>query len=186
MLHPTPNSHETTLFQVHVPKTPWSTEIVIGTPLKAKLLAYLSNSLPAAQSGYAFACRTRRFALHCFSRFFHSPCPLGTAIMIPATCTELGSIRTCSGQAWITNIGSNRTHGDTRLEENIYRISGISGRWYQVPRIPVFFEDPAAAFQLWLQPRLQAAVCYLKQKGTLILHNMWTSCGHHVNTCVKQ
>ena len=28
-------------------------------------------------------------------------------------------------------------------------------------------EDPAAAFQLWLQPRLQAAVCYLKQKGTL-------------------
>lgn len=25
--------------------------------------------------------------------------------------------------------------------------------------------DPAAAFQLWLQPRLQGAVCYLKQKG---------------------
>eukprot|EP00435_Cladocopium_sp_Y103_P030230 s70_g7.t1 len=30
--------------------------------------------------------------------------------------------------------------------------------------------DPVAAFQLWLQPRLQAAVCYLKQNGTLFLN----------------
>ena len=53
-------------------------------------------------------------------------------------------------------------------------------------------EDPAAAFQLWLQPRLRAAVCYLKQKGTLHIDSpqhvdiMWTSCEHHVNPGIKQ
>ena len=96
------------------------------------------------------------------------------------SCTELGSVCTYSSQGGITH----RTYADT-WHKSIYRT-----RWYQVvPRIIQVFnstEDPAAAFQLWLQPRLQAAVCYLKQKGTLFLLNMWTSCGHYVNTRIKQ